>query len=63
MKKGLMKKNTNMVKLPFKAYKKIMKYFFIIVFLYLKMLTGYYQNKKKQKQQQQNKNKNRKVNK
>ena len=61
MKKGLMKKNTNMVKLTFKAYKKIMKYFFIIVFLYLK--TGYYQNKKKQKQQQQNKNKNKKVNK
>ena len=49
MKKGLMKKNTNMVKLTFKAYKKIMKYFFIIVFLYLKMLKGYYQNKTKTK--------------
>ena len=39
--------NTFMVKLIFKAYKQTDKIFFIIFFLYIKILTGYYQNTQK----------------
>ena len=35
-----------MVKLIFKAYKKLIKYFFITFFLYIKILTGHYQKNK-----------------
>ena len=35
-----------MVKLNFKAYEKLIKYFLIIFFLYKKMSTGYHQKTK-----------------
>ena len=38
---------SHMVKLIFKAYEKSDEIFFIIFFLYIKMLTGYYQKTKK----------------
>ena len=38
---------SHMVKLTFKAYEKLIKYFLIIFFLYKKMLTGYYQKTKR----------------
>ena len=38
---------SHMVKLTFKSYKKPIKYFLIIFFLYKKMLTGYYQKPKR----------------
>ena len=36
-----------MIKLTFKAYEKLIKYFLIIFFLYKKVLTGYYQKTKR----------------
>ena len=38
-----------MVKLVFKVFKKLIQHFFIILFLYIKMLTRYYQKNKEKK--------------